>query len=124
MSDYPTTPLASLLASLPASLLTLPHPFTIPFPPLTHRHAQAVRSHSVNPTATVKKVINTAFQEHRERGEGGAELGGEGRDRVGGGGLDFLMIVGDSHLNPQDLPSLGNGRVYTCALGRKIAKKK
>eukprot|EP00026_Physarum_polycephalum_P003662 Phypoly_transcript_03675.p1 GENE.Phypoly_transcript_03675~~Phypoly_transcript_03675.p1 ORF type:complete len:768 (+),score=94.00 Phypoly_transcript_03675:155-2305(+) len=78
-------------------------------------HALAVRSHSVNPTATVKKVISTAFEQSEQKEEG---------EERGGGGLDFLMIVGDSHLNPQDLPSLGNGRVYTCALGRKVAKEK
>lgn len=37
--------------------------------------------------------------------------------------LDFLLIVGDTHINPHDLPLL-EGKVYTCAVGRKTTREK
>jgi trehalose 6-phosphate synthase/phosphatase len=64
-------------------------------------HALAVRSRSVNPTATVRRVIS----EMQEKS------------------LDFLLIIGDTHINPPDLPSL-EGKVYTCAVGRKTNREK
>jgi len=64
----------------------------------------AVRSRSVNPTATVRRVISELQQETPP--------------------LDFLLLLGDAHINPQDLPNLGEGKVYTCAVGRKTNREK
>jgi len=75
---------------------------TLPVDIVFGDHAIAVRSHSVNPTATIKKVISSMQEQ----------------------ALDFLMIVGDSHLNSADLPNLGEDKVYTCSVGRKVTREK
>eukprot|EP01132_Coremiostelium_polycephalum_P005338 gene5338-6658_t len=58
-----------------------------------------VRSYNINPTTSMRRVILESIPK----------------------GLDFILLVGDTHIHPSELPQL-EGKIFTVSVGKKNSK--
>lgn len=59
-----------------------------------------VRSYNINPTTSMRKVILDLIPK----------------------GLDFILLVGDTHIHPTELPELEGCKIFTTSVGKKNSK--